>query len=194
MKFDLRLARVRYGAEHGLKPAARRFGCTRRIVRKWWRRGLAENHARQSLADRSRAPHSCPHKTPAGVESLHERVEAEFFDRERFAHRRDFFDKASAWQLWFHTVRTNAYKGRRAPDQILREENPARNPHLWFLPALDLDQLLARRACKKTLNKSPAGDTMYLLCPSLHFGFSLAHWAGGGRGGRAGSPGAVRGG
>ena len=347
MKFDLRLALVRYAAEHGLKPAARRFGCTRRIARKWWRRWLADNHSRQSLAERSRAPHSCPHQTPArveaqivrerrkapclgarrlrefcripagagaigrvlrqhglvrprkkryekkrdlreakaryrafqetqvdtkylsdipyyveqlwrhggdwpryqytcrdvktggvflgfahelseshaccfvaavgahlrrcgvalrhttfqtdngsefsgaerksradrgfqhvvegvlgahhrfipvgrknhqaDVESLHERVEAEFFDLERFAHRRQFFDKASAWQLWFNTVRTNAYKGRRAPDQILLEEDPTRNPHLWLLPALDLDQLLARRACQKTLNKSPAG-------------------------------------
>lgn len=326
---------VQYAAEHGVKPAARAFGCEPKIVRKWLRRWREDNHSRRSLMDRSRAPNTCPHKTSpeqerevlrerdkapclgarrlkdfcrlepsegaiarilrqngrtqkrkkkyekkrdmrevkarlaafeqiqfdtkylndipyyveqmarnkslprfqytardvktgavflgfgselsesyacvfaaaalrhlkrcgrpregtiaqtdngpeysgterktkrdrgfthvvrdlfgathrfippgkknhqADVETLHERIEAEFFNLERFASREEFFMKASAWQLWWNTTRKIGYKGGRSPDQILLEESPRRNPNVWFLPALNLDQLLNARA------------------------------------------------
>ena len=335
MKYDTRLKMVRYAAEHGVKPAAREFGCEPRIVRKWLRRWREDNHSRRSLMDRSRAPKTCPHKTPAAVEkqvlrerdrapclgarrlrdfcaipasegaiarilrqngrtqrrkkkyekkrdmravkarlaafehlqidtkylndipfyveqmarnralprfqytardvktgatflgfgaelsgahascfaaavlrhlercghprrgtvvqtdngqeysgverkvkrdrgfthvvrdlfgaehrfippgkknhqadveTLHERIEAEFLDLERFASRCDFFEKASMWQLWWNITRQNGYKGGRTPDAILLEEHPGRDTALWLLPALDLDALLAQRA------------------------------------------------
>jgi len=81
----------------------------------------------------------------ADVETLHERIEAEFFDIESFADQHDFFNKASAWQLWWNTTRKNSYKHHRAPDQILAEEKPDRNPKTWMLPALDLDQAIRRK-------------------------------------------------
>lgn len=335
MKYDVRLKMVHYAAEHGVKPAARAFGCEPKIVRKWLRRWREDNHSRRSLMDRSRAPKTCPHKTSpekerevlrerdkapclgarrlkdfcqltpsegaiarilrqknrtkkrkkkyekkrdmrkvkarlkafeqlqidtkylndipyyveqmarnkelprfeytardvktgavflgfaaeyseshscvfaaavlrhlnrcghpregtivqtdngseysgterktkrdrgfthvvrdlfkathrfippgkknhqADVETLHERIEAEFFDLEHFASREEFFMKASAWQLWWNTTRKNGYKGGRSPDHILLEEDPQRNPNVWFLPALDLDRLLEARA------------------------------------------------
>lgn len=359
MKFDLRLKLVLCAQERGVKPAAREIGCTPRIARKWYRRWLASGRSRQSLVDRSRAPKTCPHKTPprvealivrerekapclgarrlkefcqipagesaiarvlrrrglahrrkkkyekkrdmralkarfrpfeenrvdtkyltdipyyveqvwrnrdlprfeytwrdvktgavflgfagelsethaccfaaavgahlrrtgfplarratvqsdngpefsgaerrvrddrgfthlieqnlrakhrfippgkknyqADVETVHERIEAEFFDMELFADRKDFFLKTSAWQLWWNTTRKNSYKANRTPDQILLEARPQRDARVWFLPALDLDALLARRvnlaqranparrANPKTLNKSPTG-------------------------------------
>lgn len=70
MKFTERLRMVQFAAEHGVKPAAREFGCQPRIARKWLRRWRAGNRSRASLMDRSRAPKSCPHKTPAKVEEL----------------------------------------------------------------------------------------------------------------------------
>ena len=39
MKFDLRLELVRYAQQHGVKPAARRFGCTPKTVVRMIRRG-----------------------------------------------------------------------------------------------------------------------------------------------------------
>lgn len=82
----------------------------------------------------------------ADVETVHERIEAEFFDLERFQSREEFFRKASAWQLWWNTTRENGYKKNRTPDQILLEEEPERKPSIWFIPALDLDRLMNARA------------------------------------------------
>ena len=89
----------------------------------------------------------------ADVESLHDRIEVEFFDLEKFSDRSEFFELASAWQLWFDTTRKNTYKGNRSPDDILKENYPDRNPEVWLLPALDLDLLLSKRA-ENSLNYS----------------------------------------
>jgi transposase-like protein len=347
MKFDLRLRMVQYAAQHGIKPTAREFGCTVKTVRKWVRRHEQDKGKRAALNDRSRAPKTCPHKTPpnverqiirerkkapclgarrlkrfceipasegaiarilrqqgltrrrkkkyqkkrdmraikarykafeqlqvdtkylndipfyveqwlrhsdlprfqytcrdvktgavflgfarelseayaccfmaavaahlrrtgydlkdfatvqtdngseysgnerklrndrgfrhlvedtikarhrfipvgkknyqADVESLHERVESEFFDLELFGGRDDFFDRASAWQLWWNTVRETGHRGNRSPDQILCEQNAQRDPNVWFLPALDLDQLMDRRASPGPASKKNPG-------------------------------------
>jgi transposase-like protein len=81
----------------------------------------------------------------ADVESSHSRIEPEFFDLERFADAPDFFRQASLYQLYWNTVRPNHSRGSRSPDQILRARQPDRDPRLWALPALDLDQLLQFR-------------------------------------------------
>ena len=60
-RFDLRVHLVRHALKHGVRDAARAFGATRQTVRKWLRRFQAEGPT--GLADRSRAPNSCPHKT-----------------------------------------------------------------------------------------------------------------------------------
>ena len=357
MKFDLRLRIVQYAAEHGIKPTARAFGCEVKTVRKWFRRWNDGHGKREALADRSRAPKTCPHKTPphverqivrarkkapclgarrlkrfceipasegaiarilrqhgltksrkkkyqkkrdmravkaryrafeqlqvdtkyltdipfyveqlyrhsdlpryqyscrdvktggvflgfasdlseahaccfmaavaahlrrtgydlkgfatvqtdngseysgnerkprtdrgfrhlvdqiigahhrfippgkknhqADVESLHERVESEFFDLERFRDRHDFYTRASAWQLWWNAVRETGYRANRSPDQILREEQTKRNAKVWLLPALDLDQLLAQRAATGPLAKKNPGGYYVPALPVL---------------------------
>ena len=96
----------------------------------------------------------------ADVESLHNAIELEFLDLERFASREDFFAKASAWQLWWNTTRKNGYKGDRSPDDILREAAAANySPAAWLLPALDLDALMDARAERalRDAAKSPGG-------------------------------------
>ena len=65
--FDLRLHLVRHCYEHGIRAAARHFGCSRNTVRLWKRRYEAQGIG--GLQDRSRAPRSCPHKTAARLEA-----------------------------------------------------------------------------------------------------------------------------
>jgi len=99
----------------------------------------------------------------ADVETIHHLIEGEFFDLECFAGRDDLLKRASLWQLWFNTARKNYSKGGRTPDDILREERPERDPRVWLLPVLDLDQLVAARA--KALASGTSRGGYYL--PSL---------------------------
>ena len=64
--FDYRLRLVLHAAEHGIKATAGAFSCSRNTVRLWLRRYQA--HRRSGLVEQSRAPKSCPHKTPKAVE------------------------------------------------------------------------------------------------------------------------------
>ena len=57
---------VSHARAHGIKAAAREFGCSRNTVRKWTRRAVPGKPS--SLAEKSRAPKHCPHKTSAGLE------------------------------------------------------------------------------------------------------------------------------
>ena len=68
MKYETRLQMVRFAERDGIKPAAREFNTTVRTVRKWYRRWIADNRSRRSLMDQSKAPRTCPHKTPPHVE------------------------------------------------------------------------------------------------------------------------------
>jgi transposase len=62
----LRQQIIRYAQQHGIKPAARRYGCDPRTVREWKKR--FESNGTGALINRSRAPHRCPHKTPKEIE------------------------------------------------------------------------------------------------------------------------------
>ena len=65
--FALRHQVVAHARAHGIKPAARHFGCQRNTVRKWLRRFQALGHA--GLKSLSRAPKSCPHRIDAALEA-----------------------------------------------------------------------------------------------------------------------------
>ena len=65
-KKGIRLNIVRYAQAHGIKPAERHFGCSKNTIRKWLRN--FEEHGIRGLEDKSRAPISCPHKTPKAIE------------------------------------------------------------------------------------------------------------------------------
>lgn len=64
--FDLRLRMVQHASKHGIRATARAFKCSRNTVRKWIRRRRSEGL--RGLRDKSRAPHSCPHKTSPEAE------------------------------------------------------------------------------------------------------------------------------
>src|ERR1044072_4809643 len=57
---------VAYARTDGVRAAAREFGSSRNTIRKWLRRYVPGKPS--SLVEISRAPKSCPHKTPAGLE------------------------------------------------------------------------------------------------------------------------------
>ncbi|BCW94442.1 MAG: hypothetical protein KatS3mg007_2336 [Thermoanaerobaculum sp.] len=67
-KHAVRCALVRYATRHGIRAAAREFGCSRNTVRTWLRR--FQRQGLQGLSDRSRAPHRRPRQTPQEVEAL----------------------------------------------------------------------------------------------------------------------------
>ena len=81
----------------------------------------------------------------ADVESLHRRIEEEFFDLETFRDHTEFYAKASAWQLWWNCTRKNFYKGKRSPDDILLQDAPKRDPAVWLIPAIDLDRAMKKK-------------------------------------------------
>lgn len=58
---------MRYAQLHGKKPAARHFGCDVRTVREWCKRFEAGGTG--ALKNKSKAPHSCPHKTSLEIEA-----------------------------------------------------------------------------------------------------------------------------
>ncbi|MBI5273896.1 MAG: helix-turn-helix domain containing protein [Chlamydiales bacterium] len=57
---------VRYAQQHGIKPAAQHFGCSKNTVRKWL--DNFDEKGTEGLKNKSRAPHSCPHKASKEVE------------------------------------------------------------------------------------------------------------------------------
>ena len=65
-KFSLRLQMVLHARTQGIHAAARAFGASRNTVRTWLRR--FEAGGRSALREQSRAPKSCPHKTPPAQE------------------------------------------------------------------------------------------------------------------------------
>jgi transposase-like protein len=65
-KYQLRLLVVQSARQIGVKPTARLYGTSPQTVRKWLRRYQAQK--RSGLADRSHAPHACPHKTCDALE------------------------------------------------------------------------------------------------------------------------------
>jgi hypothetical protein len=65
-QISIRQKIVRYAQQHGNKPAARHYGCDVRTVREW--RGWFAERGNGALMNKSRAPHTCPHKIAKDVE------------------------------------------------------------------------------------------------------------------------------
>src|SRR5437870_11847483 len=62
----IRQEMVRYAQVHGIKPAAKHYNCSKNTIRTWGRR--FKKDGTRALKNKSRAPHSCPHKTPKDIE------------------------------------------------------------------------------------------------------------------------------
>ena len=88
-KFSLRLQMVLHAKTHGIRHAARLFATTPKTVRRWLER--FKEAGRSGLRDRSRAPHSCPHKTSAYHENriIEARRQAPCFGQQRLLRRKE---------------------------------------------------------------------------------------------------------
>ena len=84
----------------------------------------------------------CPN-AQAEVESLHSRIEPEFFDIEDFFGPHDFWHKIATWQNWYNLRRKNSSRGWRSPAENLRELEPQRDSAIFLLPPVHVDTLLA---------------------------------------------------
>ena len=84
----------------------------------------------------------CPN-AQAEVESLHSRIEPEFFDIEDFAGPFDFWNKIATWQNWYNLRRKNRSRGWKSPAENLRELEPQRDTAIFLLPPIHVDILLA---------------------------------------------------
>lgn len=82
------------------------------------------------------------HRMQSDVETVHNLVEMEFFEIERFENREDFFAKATSYQLFFNLKRPNSYKEHKTPLQLALEKKPGLNQKLFLVPPIDLDKLL----------------------------------------------------
>ncbi len=84
----------------------------------------------------------CPN-AQAEAESLHSRIEPEFFDIQDFAGPIDFWHKIATWQNWYNLQRKNRSRGWKCPAENLREIQPRRDLAIFLLPPLHVDILLA---------------------------------------------------
>ena len=85
-QIEIRQKIVRYAQRAGVKPAARHFGCDRRTVREW--KSRFESKGSGALANRSRAPHRCPHKISEELEKriIQKRKAAPCYGPKRLKH------------------------------------------------------------------------------------------------------------
>jgi len=79
------------------------------------------------------------HTWQADVETVHNLIEIEFYEVEKFSSRRNFLEKATSYQLWFNTARKNRYKGNKTPWNIIHERNPEISPKICLLKPVFLD-------------------------------------------------------
>ena len=88
-------------------------------------------------------PPSCPNAN-ADVESVHNTIETEFFDAQRFDSRPDFFAKAATYQLWYNAARKNSSRGYKSPADLLAEKSPHISPKIFLLHPIPLESLLPK--------------------------------------------------
>ena len=84
----------------------------------------------------------CPN-AQAEAESLHSRIEPEFFDIQRFTGPLDFWHKIGTWQNWYNLQRKNRSRGWCSPADTLRQLQPRRDLAIFLLPPVHVDTLLA---------------------------------------------------
>jgi len=77
----------------------------------------------------------------ADVETVHGRMEEEFFEIEHFEDRNHFFRKIAFYNLYYNNLRKNSNKNWKTPFDILKEEGFETKLSLWI--PLDLDSHLS---------------------------------------------------
>jgi transposase InsO family protein/transposase-like protein len=80
----------------------------------------------------------------ADVESIHATIEEEFYNLTSFSSRKDFFQKAESYRLFYNLERPNFSKGGKTPRLIAQEDHSKSNFATVFqsIGVLDLDYLV----------------------------------------------------
>ncbi len=76
------------------------------------------------------------------VETVHNIIEQDFFEIERFADRDDFFNKVHTYQTFFNFERPNTYKENKTPWELAKEKNPKLKKEALMLPPIDLEEVV----------------------------------------------------
>jgi len=85
------------------------------------------------------------HRFQSDVETVHNIIEVDFYEIERFKDRRDFMEKAYTYQLFFNLERPNTYKENKSPWQLAKEKRSDIPKAALMLPPIDLDELLDKK-------------------------------------------------
>ncbi|MDP2929893.1 MAG: hypothetical protein Q8O01_07540 [Candidatus Omnitrophota bacterium] len=85
------------------------------------------------------------HRFQSDVETVHNIIEVDFYEIERFKDRRDFMEKAYTYQLFFNLERPNTYKENKSPWQLAKEKRSDIPKAALMLPPVDLDELLDKK-------------------------------------------------
>jgi len=92
------------------------------------------------------------HRFQADVETVHNLMEQEFYEIERFDSRDDFLAAANHYQLFFNLARRNSAKENKTPWELVEGKRPAADPMLPLLAVPYLDELH-----DEILHSPPAG-------------------------------------
>ena len=83
------------------------------------------------------------HTWQSDVETVHRLVEDEFFDRELFDSKTDFWKKITIYWYYFNIARPNRHKEKKTPLQIILEKNTAIIKSIATWQPLDLPRTLS---------------------------------------------------
>ncbi len=90
------------------------------------------------------------HTFQSDVETVHNLIEIEFYEIEKFADRDNFMKKVHTYQLFFNLERPNTYKENKTPWQLAKEKRPDIPKEALMLPPVDLDALLNKKLANLT--------------------------------------------
>lgn len=96
------------------------------------------------------------------VETVHALQETEFFDRELFRSKPEFWKKITTYWRYFNIARPNSNKHWRTPLDIIRQRAPQLDPAIASWQALDLGQVL--RQYIPNYHPSPGHDVPVHPC------------------------------
>jgi transposase InsO family protein len=102
--------------------------------------------------------HFNPPATPnanADVESFHNLVQREFFERERFESRTQFLAAITTYQNYFNLARPISTKGYRTPLEVLNDKDKRLTEKLLLLNPVFLDTLFSELFTKLSPRDSP---------------------------------------
>lgn len=85
------------------------------------------------------------HRFQSDVETVHNLIEVEFYEIEKFVDRTDFMEKTHTYQLFFNLERPNTYKENKCPWQLAQEKRPDIPKEALMLPPVDLEALLNKK-------------------------------------------------